>query len=246
MTQFAYPDAISALSGLFAILCALRYRENSGRGQTIRLSQQEATLAAIGGSLMEVLANAVEPPARGNQSSATALEGCYPCVGEERWCVFTVADQVQWRAVCALLEMPGKLSSEALGGVLASQSLRAEVDAALTQRTRQRDASQLMHELQQRGIAAGVVQNTSDQYYRDPHLRARGGFECIRHLRKGEVVAPAIPILFSETPGSTRDSGRRIGEDNRAVFCELLGLSGRCFDRYLREGVIQRADDAAP
>ena len=141
--------------------------------------------------------------------------------------------------------MPAELCAAALSGVLQSAPLRAQVDAAIERCTCGWDASQLMHALQERGIAAGVVQNTSDQYDWDPHLRARGAFERIRHWRKGEVVAPALPILFSDTPGSTRDSGRRIGEDNRAVFCELLGLNRQRFDRYLREGIIQGTDGAA-
>jgi crotonobetainyl-CoA:carnitine CoA-transferase CaiB-like acyl-CoA transferase len=39
LTQFAYPDALAALHGLFAILCALEHRERSGEGQAIDLSQ---------------------------------------------------------------------------------------------------------------------------------------------------------------------------------------------------------------
>jgi crotonobetainyl-CoA:carnitine CoA-transferase CaiB-like acyl-CoA transferase len=43
MTQYAYPDSLSALHGLFAVMCALDYRTRTGKGQYIDLSPCCAT-----------------------------------------------------------------------------------------------------------------------------------------------------------------------------------------------------------
>ena len=96
-----------------------------------------------------------------------------------------------------------------------------------------------MQQLQRLGIAAALVQNTEEQYHHDPHLKARHFFERIAHRVKGEVVAPGIPLLFSETPGKTRDTGRAIGEDNQAVLGELLGLDDQRIAAYVEAGIIQ-------
>jgi benzylsuccinate CoA-transferase BbsF subunit len=45
MTQYAYPDALSALHGLFAILCALDHRNRTGEGQRISIARAAATIA---------------------------------------------------------------------------------------------------------------------------------------------------------------------------------------------------------
>ena len=72
VTQYAYPDALSALHGLFGVLCALDHRTRTGHGQYINLSQFEATVASIGHVLMEQLANGREPQRLGNRSRHAA------------------------------------------------------------------------------------------------------------------------------------------------------------------------------
>jgi len=64
ITQYAYPDALSALHGLFAVLCALDHRRRTGTGQYVTLSQYEATVAVLGDVMMEFLATGREPPRR--------------------------------------------------------------------------------------------------------------------------------------------------------------------------------------
>jgi crotonobetainyl-CoA:carnitine CoA-transferase CaiB-like acyl-CoA transferase len=242
MTQFAYPDALSALSGLFAILCALEYRDRSGHGQTINLSQQEATIAAMGDVVMETLANQREPSACGNGSPASVLEGCYPCDGDDRWCVISLDTHEQWCVLCRALGAPESLQDVRFASGPGRLRYRIELDIAIGECTRCWEARELMDRLQDQGIAAGVVQHAQDQYLHDEHLRARGFFERVRHFKKGEVVAPGIPLVFSESPGATRDSGRAIGHDNRAVFCDLLGVDAARFRAYLDAGVIQQAN----
>jgi crotonobetainyl-CoA:carnitine CoA-transferase CaiB-like acyl-CoA transferase len=58
MTHYAYPDSLSGLHGLFAVMCALDHRRRTGEGQYVNLSQLEATISVFGGSMMEGLAAA--------------------------------------------------------------------------------------------------------------------------------------------------------------------------------------------
>ena len=100
LTQFAYPDGLSALHGLFAVLCALDHRARTGEGQRITLSQLEATIGALGPLMMEQLAQGREPRRLGNASLHAAPQGCYPCRGEDRWCAITVASDTEWERLC--------------------------------------------------------------------------------------------------------------------------------------------------
>ncbi|MFT5443491.1 MAG: crotonobetainyl-CoA:carnitine CoA-transferase CaiB-like acyl-CoA transferase, partial [Myxococcota bacterium] len=51
-TQYAYPDALSALHGLVAVMAALEHRDKTGQGQHISLAQFETTVATIGVAMM--------------------------------------------------------------------------------------------------------------------------------------------------------------------------------------------------
>ncbi len=239
MTQFAYPDPLSALHGLFAILCALEHRRKTGAGQLVDMAQLEATIASFGDVLLEVFANDAEPAKPGNASLYRAPQGCYRCLGEDRWCTLSICSEQEWQQFCTVLDRRQWLQDPRFSNRAARLAHRNELDVLIEEWTSPRDAHEVMHTLQRAGIAAGVAQTVEDQLHNDPHLTARGFFEEIFHHRKGRVLAPGIPLGLTATPGKTRDAGRAMGSDNHAVFCGLLGLSEQEFQAHVTAGAIE-------
>ncbi|MEE8310900.1 MAG: CoA transferase, partial [Candidatus Binatia bacterium] len=231
MTQYAYPDPLSALHGLFAVMAALDHRERGGAGQYIDLSQYETSVAAIGHVLMETLARGSEPARRGNDSADALLQGCYRCADEDgdddRWCAVTVHDDEAWRGLCRALGRDDRLGRD------------TPLDEVLRAWSRERTAEDVMRALQAEGVAAGVVQTARDQLERDEQLAARGHFESIIHHELGLVKANGIPLGLTGTPGETTDTGRSIGHDNQAVLGELLGMPADEIAERVAHGVVQ-------
>jgi crotonobetainyl-CoA:carnitine CoA-transferase CaiB-like acyl-CoA transferase len=225
VTQYAYPDALSALHGLVAVMCAVEHRARTGEGQYVNLSQFETTVASLGHVMLEPLILEREPEKLGNRSHWKAPQNCYRCKGEDRWCVIAVADDAQWRRFCDVVERPALCFDPRFATREARQQHADALDAEIEGWTAERDAYDVMAALQAAGIAAGVVQNVADQYERDPQLAARGFFEEIEHLQKGRVTATGIPLGLTATPARTGRSGAVIGQDNEAVFRDLLGLT---------------------
>jgi crotonobetainyl-CoA:carnitine CoA-transferase CaiB-like acyl-CoA transferase len=246
MTQFAYPDPLSALYGLFSILCALHYRGKTGKGQQIELAQLEATVASIGDVLMEVYGHDREPQKPGNRAPDHAPQGCYPCLDEsgnsDRWCAISIADEQQWKRFCQLLGKSEWIVDPRFNSVPNRQTNHTVLDELIGEWTIARDPYEVMHCMQQAGIAAGVAQTVEDQWLNDPHLKARHFFEQINHAKKGSVFAPGLGLGLSRTPGKTSDAGGAIGRDNRAVFCQLLGMGDAEFDEYVASGVIENSE----
>jgi crotonobetainyl-CoA:carnitine CoA-transferase CaiB-like acyl-CoA transferase len=242
ITQYAYPDAVSALHGLVAVMCALEHRARTGEGQYINISQFEATVAAIGHVMMEPLASGREPRKLANGSLSRAPHGCYRCRGEDRWCVIAVSSDTEWERFCEVLGRPPWVADPRFA-TLASRILNAEaLDARVEEWTADRTAEDVMSVLQTAGIAAAVVQNVEDQFERDPQLAARHFFEEIEHLKKGTVVATGIPLGLTGTPGHTDRTGAAVGQDNEAVFGELLGMTPEEIRAYVDAGAIETAD----
>jgi crotonobetainyl-CoA:carnitine CoA-transferase CaiB-like acyl-CoA transferase len=239
MTQYAYPDSLSALHGLFAVMCALDHRERTGEGQRISLSQFEATVSMIGTQMMDQLAHQRPPPKLGNSSRRHAPHGCYACSGDDRWCVIAVGDDPAWERLCKAMGHPEWIDDERFASLDARLENGAELDALIGAWTRDRSPHQAMEVLQAAGVAAGAVQTAEDQYQLDPHLAARGFFEHIPHLKKGEVVATGIPLGLTGTPGHTPRAGAAIGEDNAYVFRDLLGLDADEYAHYVQIGAIE-------
>jgi len=239
MTHFAYPDPLSALHGLFAILCALDHRDRGGGGQAISQSQYETTVASIGQVMLEGLANGEEPEKLGNGSLYAAPQGCYPCAGDDRWVVLTVEDEGEWRQLCELMGDPEWSREERFATLAARLANREALDERLAGWTADQDDYALMDRLQGAGLAAGVVQTAADLFERDPQLRARGFFEEIRHFKKGTVWASGIPLGLTGTPGRTPFSGSSVGHDNEYVLREIVGLDEAEYDALVALGAIE-------
>jgi crotonobetainyl-CoA:carnitine CoA-transferase CaiB-like acyl-CoA transferase len=239
ITQYAYPDAVSSLHGLFAVMCGLAHRTRTGEGQYIDLSQYETTVAAIGHVLMEVLANDREPPRLGNRSRHAVPHGCYRCRGEDRWCAISVEGEKEWNGLCRVLGRPEWTDDPRFATASARFSNSDTIDQFIEAWTSERDAYDVMNVLQQAGIAAGVVQTVEDQFRRDPQLAARRFFEEIPHLVKGKVIATGVPIGLTRTPGRTSGTGAEIGQDNEYVFGEVLAMTRAEIQAYVDAGAIE-------
>jgi len=224
ITQFAYPDVVSALHGLFAVLCALQHRRVTGRGQYINLSQYEATCAVLGPAFVEYLANGRTPVKVANGALHAAPHGCYPTAGDDGWCAITVATDDEWERFAAVIDVPW--AREARFRTSRTRVANASaLDALVGTWTSTRTAHAAAEVLQGAGIAAGAVQHVADLMQHDPQLAARHLFEKLPHLAKGTATATGVPLGLTRTPGSSGRTGARVGEDNTYVFGKLLGMS---------------------
>jgi len=243
MTQYAYPDTLSALHGLFAVMCALDHRSRTGEGQHISLSQPEATIGVIGDVMLEYLANGEEPRSLGNRSLRAAPHGCYRCRGEDRWCAVSVSSEAEWESFCQVLSHP-EWRTDRRFSTLSSRLENAEIlDGLIEQWTASRGEYEVMAALQGAGVAAGVVQNTEDQMHRDRQLAERHFFEEVPHLKKGTVIAAGIPLGLTGTPGRSGRAGAAVGEDNEYVFGELLGMTREEIRLAMDVGAIEGDDE---
>jgi len=202
-------------------------------------------VAVIGDVLMQYTANGHEPERLGNRSRCGAPHGCYRCRGEDRWVAIAVMCDAEWARFCGIIGQPGLVTDARFATAAARVTRAEELDSIVDAWTSGRDAYDVMATLQAAGIAAGVVQTVEDGFERDPHVRARGFFEEIDHVRKGTVVATGIPLGLTGTPGHTAGAGAAIGADNAYVFGELLGLSSAEIEQYRTEGAIEADEPTA-
>jgi len=244
VTQFAYPDPLSALHGLFAVLCALDHRRRTGEGQYVDLAQLEVSVAALGPALMEFLADGREPRRLGNRSLRAAPHGCYPCRGDDRWCAIAVFGEDDWARFRRALGDPAWARAPRFASLALRREHEDALDAQVAAWTRERDAAAVMEALQAQGVAAGVVQDVEDLARRDPQLAARGFFEELEHLAKGTVVATGVPLGLTGTPGRSGPAGAALGQDNAYVFGTLLGLSPQEIRACAEAGAIEEPDPA--
>jgi len=239
LSHFAYPDPLSASHGLFALLAGLIDRERNGQGRIIHLSQLETTIAAIGPLMLEAAALGREPGRRGNGEIGRAPYGCFPCRGEDRWCVICVEDDADWERLTGVLGRPGWAEEERFSTMEARLANAEALESRISEWTMNRSDYEVMEACQRAGVAAGVVQNAEDLLRHDPQLADRGFFEEIPHFKKGIVTASGIPLGLTGTPGRSTQAGSSIGHDNRSVLQEVASLSASEIDRLIEIGAVE-------
>ncbi len=222
---------------------ALLERRRTGLGRAIDLSQIETGVFSLSEMIVRQSAGAPEAMRRGNHCEYASPHAVYPCRGDDRWIAIAVFDDAQWRAlVDALSELEGGGggdwgSDERFSTVADRLAHEDEIDARIADRTRDRDAHELMHSLQSAGVEAGVVQNFDD-VLNDPQLAHRDHFQKLTHSRLGELSFERSALRFSENPGSVARPGPLLGEHTRVVLKEILGASPEQIDRWIRDEVL--------
>jgi crotonobetainyl-CoA:carnitine CoA-transferase CaiB-like acyl-CoA transferase len=222
--QTAFPDYIAPSYGALAILAALHYRARTGKGQYIDISQAETAASMIGPAYLEYLLNGREPEPQGNFSPFAAPHGSYPCKGDDRWCVISVETQEEWIRFCEVAGHREWAADPRFADLAARVANRKELDGLVESWTTQHTPHQVMMTLQRDRIAAGVVQ-TAEDLYRDPHLRERGFSRDVLRPQVGWVTSVGSSVRLTKSDFTPKDETHSAGEDNEAVFGELLGLS---------------------
>lgn len=240
LPEIPYADYTAAEHTAFAIMSALLHRSRTGEGQFIDVSQSETLTSTIPEAIMDYTVNGRIRERIGNGDQMMAPHGCYPCEGDDKWIAIAVSTDAQWKS---LVEVLGNLSWSAdsnFGDTTSRWEHRDELDRLLGDVTRNWEQYALMNALQEKGVPAGAVLNGKQLLF-DPHLRARGFYETVaHHPRTGMPPLPytSRPWKFSETPASVRTAAPTLGQHNRFVLSDMLGLPDSQVDGMEAEGAI--------
>ena len=236
---YSYSDVIAGLYAALAVLAALEYRDRTGKGQYVDISEYEAMCTLMGPAILDAYLNNNEILPKGNDADhiPAAPYGCYRCLGMDRWCVIAVFNEAEWQALSNVMGHPSWSTDEKFSSLSKRKAYADELDELLGQWTGRYTSEELVSLLQETGVPAGVVQNAED-IAKDPQLRARDYFMKLEHPALGMVTSDASPIKFSDSVTADWKAAPLLGEDNRYVYMELLGMTESELSSYIEKGVI--------
>ena len=238
-TSTNYPDHVpNPAHAAFAVLAALNYRRRTGCGQYIDLAQTEPTVALLGTAIVDYAVNGRIAERQGNNHPAWAPHGVYPCLGDDRWIAVAVQDDAQWgRLAEALALEPTRRAAWARSE--AREIERSAINDWLTSETKLREPFDLMRQLQEAGVPAGVVQNAGDLIERDPQLAHRQHWQYLDHPEMGRSIYNNVPIKLSRTPGQLSRPAPMLGQHTEEICTSLLGLTTDEVARFAADKVFE-------
>ena len=214
-------DVTNGIMGACAILTALLYHQQTGRGQLVDVSERESSTWMIGEHILEYVINNEQTLPLGNRSAVFAPQGCYRCEGDDNWLVITIRDDAQWITLCDVCGFNDAKSDDRFATVAGRRKHHDEIDRLIETWSSRHQKHAAMKHLQAAGIAAGIVADARD-LAADEHLMAREWFQ-FDHAHESKRY-PGFPFRFACGGGEFVKRGPDLDIDNEAVLCELLKM----------------------
>lgn len=214
----AIGDLGPAMYAAFAIVSAIRYRDLTGEGQMIDVSQFDTMVAfyctaSVAYDLFE------ESPIERRRKNPRP-----PRVGG----LLEVADG--W--IYLMTERPRAV--EALKAELGVDELTRELVVNKISDMTRKEAHLYLAGL---GFPCGPVYEAYEAM-NDPHSLARGMWVTVDHILAGKYKVPNFPVVFSKTPGEVTSAAPLLGQHTREVLIEKLGKTEEELDALEKQGAI--------
>lgn len=233
----SYGDPTGGLHGAFAVLAALLYRERSGHGQFIDLSQQETSIAVLPEGMMDYAMNSTQPPRQGNRDPHMAPHGIFRCAGEQRWVAIAVRTDDEWQRLARTIGPP-ELATDPQFRTLPSRKANEDrLEELVGAWTLSRSPADVTGTLQAMDIPAFMVFNSKD-LAEDAHLNEAGFFVHANHPEVGARRHIGMPWRLSATPCAVRRPAPCLGEHTDYVLTDVLGYSGEQIARLKADKVL--------
>ncbi len=236
-TGGTWPDYAIASSVVFHALAALRHRNRTGEGQWIDASMGETVIGQMNEWYMEYFMNGRERGQRGNRDEFMAPHNTYKCAGDEKWIAIAVSNDAEWGALCRAAGHPEWTADSRFVDQSARLNNSDAIDTMLREWTRDKEHIELAATLQRAGVPAGPVLD-SVELHEDRHLWEWGYWWKMNHHEVGERILPGMPVKLSNVDKMNFSYPPDLGQHNREVFTNLLGLSEAEITALMEQKVI--------
>ena len=236
LPPFGLADGVAGITGAFAVLTALRARDQDGRGQVIDLSLYEPLLGIMGPTPSAYDQLGVVPRRHGNRSRNSAPRNTY-ATRDGQWVAVSCASTSVAARVMRLVGRPELIDEPWFGSSRERVAHADELDAAVQEWIAARDLDDVVAAFDVVGAALFPVYDVA-QLVADPQVRARDSVTSVDDEDLGPLRMQNVWFRLDRTPGHVRFAGRRLGQDTDTVLADRLGYSAPQIAALRKAGVV--------
>ena len=215
-------DVIAGMYAAFAIVNALRLVTDSGGGQYIDLSMQDALLASIGTRMGETLQAGISPTRLGNENPLRVPANTYRAA-DDLYIAVMVHDQEQWRPFCEALSAGEWFEDPRFRTMPLRVQNRREMNELVARRFAEHDSQYWLDRLETFRIPCALV-NDYGEALRDPQVAHRGLIRELEHPTSGKIRVVGPPWRMTSTRSELRPPPT-LGQHTAEVLQDWLGLN---------------------
>jgi crotonobetainyl-CoA:carnitine CoA-transferase CaiB-like acyl-CoA transferase len=235
LPPFALADGVAGLATAFAVLVALRAREQTGSGQVVDTSLVEPLMTLLGPQVTAYDLLGLLQPRLGNRSSNNAPRNVYRTADDSWVAVSASATSIATR-VLRLVGRPD-LVEEPWFETGAGRAAHAdEIDAAVGAWIGARRRDEVLEAFESSEAAIAPIYDARD-ILADPQFGAIGAIPTVEDEELGPIRMLNLVSRLSETPGAIEHAGKPQGRDTASVLAEL-GVAEADLERLRSAGAV--------
>jgi crotonobetainyl-CoA:carnitine CoA-transferase CaiB-like acyl-CoA transferase len=230
-------DLIAALYLAIGLQAALRYRDQTGKGQHVDISMLDSLFSFLMEESLDVFIDNDIPIRTGNRRLRLTPFNSYKC--KDGYAVICSAADSHWAALCKAMGREDLINDPRCEKLDYRQAHADFVDATVEEWTRSLTKKEVVEAVRNAGVASGEVA-TIPEVLNDPQLKHRGMIADLYHPELGKVegaVGHDFPFRFSEGEAGFELPGGYLGAQNEEILGEL-GYSKEDLARLKEEGTI--------
>lgn len=229
-------DYLAGLYAAYTAMVCIHHRDKTGEGQEVDLSLYESIFRILEGAVAnyDVVGKITERSP--NISDAASPSGTFK-TKDGKWVVLVCSTERTFQHFATGIGRGDLLEDERFNTNGARVKNNALVEEIVGEWMSQRDYQEIKAILDEAGAPISLVYSMKD-IFEDPHYAARENILELPHPDFGTIRMPGIVPKLSATPGQVKWVGPKLGEHNKEVYGELLGLDGKCLDALKESGII--------
>ena len=234
-----YPlgDLIAGIFGSLSIMMALYHRDlRGGEGQVIDLGLFEAVFRFLDFDPIQYDQMKIVHKRTGNRVAYVAPSSMFK-TKDGKYLTLAASTQGVWLRLAEAIGRKDMTTDAKFidnpARVENSVECNGIVGAWIEQHTR----DEVIEHFDKHGVAYSAVFDMEDAF-RDLQYRAREAMVRVPDPDLGEAIVQNVVPKFSATPGSVDFLGRKLGEDNEAIYCGELGISKERLAELKAAGIV--------
>ena len=229
-------DLAASFYATIGTLAALREVERSGVGQRVDISQQDSVVTLTESAIVNYTVSGIVAQPLGSAHPFARPYGQFPC--KDGFVFFGSYSDKLWRDSCAIFGEPGLADDPEIDTMVKrfdDATYKRRIEPTIERWFSSRTKAELEAMADNR-IALTPIKKI-DEVVADPHLRAREMFVPVQ-VAGTTVEVFGSPMKLSGTPPRAGGAAPSLGQHNREVYLDWLGVSAARFGALRDGGVI--------
>jgi crotonobetainyl-CoA:carnitine CoA-transferase CaiB-like acyl-CoA transferase len=216
-------DSYGAVMGEVAVLAALHYRERTGKGQFIELSQGECITRVMSWvwPYQQITGKGAMPA--GNRDVSICPADTFRCA-DDTFVALAAPSPEEFKGLCLAMGRPELADDPRFRDHLTrlQEENAVEILRIIAAWVRTKTPAEIEGLAEKHGFAASHLYTIKD-VVEDKHFRERGFMTEVDDPLVGQFLDYEFPVMMSKTPPRVRWSVRPVGFDNEYVMIHRLG-----------------------